>query len=645
MKVSSFRYDINALRALAVLSVVLFHFFPTSLPGGFVGVDIFFVISGFLMTSIVVSRVRAKRFSLLDFYRSRLYRIVPALLVLCLLVFIFALLFVDPITLKSIGKHILSSLGFFSNYVYNAESGYFSDSSRLNWLLHTWTLSVEWQFYCVYPLLILFGYMLGGEQKLKLLLGVTLLMSLGLAIYQGIAGDRVAFFLLEYRAWELILGGFIYFVRAPPQSKTVFLQLVGLGFIALAIFIFSESMMWPSYYALLPTIGAALIIYAANSQSKLMTNSVTHKLGLWSYSIYLWHWPIVVGLVYFGFDQTQNFIIGLISSIAVGALSYHFIESKISMPKNLPQATIKALVWNKLVFFTLVLGTIGLLAFKTNGFMFRFDQTTENIVESVKASPNRNKCTSSDSDYIEPQDGCKFNLAKQNYAVFGDSHSIELAQAMSVALRDSDIGLHQYSYSACGPEYQRRDTATLCEKWTNSVVESIANDTTISKVIIIYRMSSHLFGSHSTYYPEISDNSSDEQREIIITSYKTMIDALIASGKKIILVAPVPELGESVKKMLKASLLKYGEIKPIKVGTSRDYYNRRNEYFLNVLDKLFVNNKNIEIIYPSNFFCDSKLCYEVKGGKSIYFDDDHMSMHGAGIIVNAVLETIKKPSN
>lgn len=644
MKVSSFRYDINALRALAVVSVVLFHFFPVSLPGGFVGVDIFFVISGFLMTSIVVTRVRDKRFSLLDFYRSRLYRIVPALLVLCLLVFVFALAFVDPITLKTIGKHTLSSLGFFSNYIYNSESGYFSDSSRLNWLLHTWSLSVEWQFYCVYPLLILLGYKLGGEQKLKLLLGVTLLVSLGLAIYQGAVGGRHAFFLLEYRAWELILGGCIFFLRAPSQSITRLCQLIGLGFISLAIFIFSESMMWPSYYALLPTLGTALIIYAANSQSHIMTNSVVHKLGLWSYSIYLWHWPIVVGLAYFAFDQPLHIVLGLVSSIVAGALSYYFIESKVSMPKNVSKANIKALVCNKLVFCTLLLGGVGLLAFKMNGFMFRFDQTTENIVASVKASPNRNKCTSSDSNYIEPQDGCKFNLSKQNYAVFGDSHSIELAQAMSDALRDSEIGLHQYSYSACGPEYERLETDTLCEKWTNSVVEAIASDPAISKVIIIYRMSSHLFGSHSNYYPEIGDNSSDGEREVIISSYKNMIETLMAAGKKIILVAPVPELGESVKSMLKVSLAKYGEIKPIKVGTSRNYYNRRNDYFLNVLSQNFVDNNDIEIIYPSDFFCDSKLCYEIKDGKSIYFDDDHMSMHGAGIIANAVFETVKKPS-
>lgn len=640
MKTSSFRYDINALRALAVVSVVLFHFFPTGLPGGFVGVDIFFVISGFLMTGIVVSRVRDKRFSLIDFYRSRLYRIAPALLVLCLFVFIFGLIFIDPITLKSIGKHILSSAGFFSNYIYNAESGYFSDSSRLNWLLHTWSLSVEWQFYCVYPLLILLGYKLGGEQKLKLLLGITLLFSLGLAIFQGIEGGRQAFFLLEYRAWELILGGCIFFLKSPTPAKSTLFQLLGICLISVSIFIFSEEMMWPSYYALLPTLGAGLIIYAANSQRKAMTNIVVHKLGLWSYSIYLWHWPIVVGLGYFGYDQTLHIVFGLLGSLLAGALSYYFVERNISMPKNVSKTTINTLAFNKLVYCTLLLGSIGLLAFKTNGFMFRFDNETETILESVKASPNRNKCTASDSSYIEPQNGCKFALSQHNYAIIGDSHSIELAQALSIAMRNSGVGLHQYSYSACGPEYEREDSSTLCEKWTNSVVESIEEDSTITNVVIIYRMSSHLFGSHSNYYPDIGDDSTDKERQVVISSYKNMIDKLIASGKKITLVAPVPELGESVKSTIKKSFVEEGDIDSKKIGTSREYYNRRNEYFLSELEKHFVVNQEIDVIYPTDFFCDDNHCYVIRGAKSLYFDDDHMSMHGAGMVAKATLKSI-----
>ncbi|MEM5498188.1 acyltransferase family protein [Paraglaciecola mesophila] len=641
MKTTSFRYDINALRALAVVSVVLFHFFPHDLPGGFVGVDIFFVISGFLMTGIVVKRVREQRFSLLDFYRSRLYRIMPALLVLCLLVFIFGLVFIDPITLKTIGKHSFSSLGFISNYIYNGESGYFSDNSRLNWFLHTWSLSVEWQFYCVYPLLILLGYRLGGEQKLKIVLALTLLLSLALAVYQGLMGGRHAFFLLEYRAWELILGGSIFFFKSPESSAASRFQLLGLACIGLSIFWFSEQLMWPSYYALLPTLGTAFIIYAANSQSWLMNNSVVHKLGLWSYSIYLWHWPIVVGLDYFGLNHGMYIIVGLVGSVLLGALSYYMVESKISMSKQPKSNGLKRLLINKLVLSTGVVAAVGLAAFKMNGFMFRFDDTTESVVNSVKASPNRNRCTSSDTSYIEPQEGCTFNLSSENYAILGDSHSIELSQALANELKGNEVGLRQYSYSACGPEYGKSAPQTLCAKWTNAAVENIANDETISHVVVIYRMSSHLFGSHSPYYPDLGDQFSEEHRDSVITSFKEMVDYLVANGKAVTLVAPVPELGESVKLVIKRGFVEDGQINPMKIGTSRSYYDGRNIYFLNILKQSTFNRREINQILPSDYFCDANYCYVIKNKKSLYFDDDHMSMHGAGIIAKQIIKKIQ----
>lgn len=641
MKVTSFRYDINALRALAVVSVVLFHFFPHGLPGGFVGVDIFFVISDFLMTSIVVTRVRERRFSLIDFYRSRLYRIMPALLVLCLLVFIFGLIVIDPITLKSIGKHIFSSLGFISNYVYNAESGYFSENSRLNWFLHTWSLSVEWQFYCVYPLLILFGYKLGGEQKLKIVLGLTLLVSLGLAIYQGVMGGREAFFLLEYRAWELILGGCIYFLKAPEKVPSARYQYLGISCIALSIFLFSEKLMWPSYYALLPTLGTAFIIYAANNQRWVMQNNVVYKLGLWSYSIYLWHWPIVVGLEYFGLNHSAYIALGLIASVVLGALSYSLVESKITMSKQAKSARLKVLFVNKLVLFTCVLGVTGLLAFKFNGFMFRFDNTTKSIVNSVKPSPNRNRCTSSDASYIAPKDGCTFLLSNENYAVLGDSHSIELSQALVNTLKGSQVGLRQYSYSACAPKYNMQGDTSLCGKWTNTAVESIVKDDTISHVIISYRMSSHLFGSHSPFYPDLGDHFSDEHREKVILSYSQMIQNLVGNGKSVVLVAPVPELGESVKVLVKRGFVENGRVEPLKIGTTRNYYERRNYYFLNALKQPIFNKKEIFQVFPSDYFCDENSCYVIKNKKSLYFDDDHMSMHGATIMAKQIIKSIQ----
>ena len=637
MAISKFRYDINGLRALSVVIVVLFHFFPDLLPGGFVGVDIFFVISGFLMTSIVTSRLRTNSFYFIDFYLARLYRILPALLFLCSIVFVFGLLFVDPLTFKAIGKHSLSSVGFFSNLVYNAESGYFSENSRLNWLLHTWSLSVEWQFYCLYPLLAVIGYKLRDELGLKVILALTLITSLSLSVYMGEVGNPSAFYLLQTRAWELILGGFVFFLAKPSPNKARFYFLLGFTLIFISVSTFSENLIWPSYNAFLPTLGAALIIYSSFNQSKIFSNVLITKLGLWSYSIYLWHWPILVASDYFNLNGPIFKIIGIITSIFLGALSYYLIESKVSYKKNSPEK-ITRLAFNKLSISAAILISLSFFAFKTNGFIFRFGEPTHSIYETVMASPNRNRCSSEDLHYIKIEDSCKFKISESNYAVFGDSHSVELAQAFKNELQNTNVGLYQYSYTGCPPNYKRNDIQTQCGEWTDSVTYSIANNNSIKHVIVIYRMSSHLFGNNTDSFPNLVDRGSDVERELLMSSYKNMIETLISAGKKVTLLAPVPELGETIKTALKRKFLEGVEFEANQEGVSRQYYDARNQYFNTVLESDFSNNEKVKIIYPSDYFCNSQSCFLVKGGNSLYFDDDHMSMKGATIIAKAILD-------
>ncbi|MFA0497379.1 acyltransferase family protein, partial [Vibrio sp. 10N.222.46.A1] len=174
----NFRYDINALRALAVSIVVIFHFFPGFITGGFLGVDVFFVISGFLMTKIIMSSLETNTFSLKDFYLARAKRIIPALAVMCLVVLLVGIIYLDPWALRKLGKHILTSVGFVSNHTYLKESGYFDVAAQSKWLLHTWSLSVEWQFYVLYPLVLMATYKLFGAKGAAVAIGTTLIGSL-----------------------------------------------------------------------------------------------------------------------------------------------------------------------------------------------------------------------------------------------------------------------------------------------------------------------------------------------------------------------------------------------------------------------------------------------------------------------------------
>ncbi|HHP0585882.1 TPA: acyltransferase family protein, partial [Vibrio harveyi] len=198
----NFRSDINGLRAIAVISVVLFHFNPEILPGGFAGVDVFFVISGFLMTSIIFIGLENSNFSIINFYISRVNRIIPALAILCLVIMIFGWFYLTPLDFKTLGKHVSGSIRFISNSMYLKESGYFDVSANNKWLLHTWSLSVEWQFYLIYPVVLTLLYKAFGFKTLrKILIAVTVSLYL-YSLYSSYSNPNASYFLLSNRAWE-----------------------------------------------------------------------------------------------------------------------------------------------------------------------------------------------------------------------------------------------------------------------------------------------------------------------------------------------------------------------------------------------------------------------------------------------------------
>ncbi len=321
----TFRTDINGLRAIAVIAVVLFHFNPNLIQGGFVGVDIFFVISGFLMTGIIFKGITNNNFSLIKFYVARANRIIPALAVLGLILFIFGWFFLSLTEYKMLGKHIANSMIFFSNHTYLNESGYFDVASNEKWLLHTWSLSVEWQFYIVYPLVILFLKKFLSISKIKVVLIYLTLLGFITGLVVTFKSPDAAYYLLPTRAWEMMVGGLIYLypVNLNKTNQQKF-EWLGITLILVSYVFISSSSAWPGYLALLPVLGTSFVIIANNQHSRLTNNLVFQKIGKWSYSIYLWHWPLVV----WGYqnDISHWIYIGVPLSILFGYLSFRFIE-------------------------------------------------------------------------------------------------------------------------------------------------------------------------------------------------------------------------------------------------------------------------------------------------------------------------------
>lgn len=381
-----FRGDINGLRAVAVIAVVLFHFLPTSIPGGFAGVDVFFVISGYLMTGIIYNKAAEGRFSIAGFYVDRVRRLVPSLIFLCAVLLLWGYFELLPIDYKALGEHVVSVLLFFSNIVFYSETGYFDSASHLKWLLHTWSLSVEWQFYIVYPVVVLVLLKFFSFRSVKYALASLAVISFVVAVYASYESPSFAYYMLPARAWEMLFGGML--VLFPPRlsaSIRPFIAMVGLALIVGSFFVLDNKTVWPGQWALIPVLGALLIIGADYSRSFLWNNKVVAWLGKSSYSTYLWHWPISVYLYTHELSSDPYALtIGILLSFACGLLFYATIEN-IARKKNSASKVVGS-GWSifrvgTFVAVFLLICASGLFVKQSNGITSRMDDEVKALSE------------------------------------------------------------------------------------------------------------------------------------------------------------------------------------------------------------------------------------------------------------------------
>lgn len=366
------RPDIDGLRAVSILLVVGFHAFPTIVLGGFIGVDIFFVISGFLISKIIFESLAQNQFSFLEFYRRRINRIFPALILVMIACFVFGWFFLFSDEFMQLGKHIAGGAGFISNLVLWNESGYFDNGADEKPLLHLWSLGIEEQFYIVWPIMLWFSW------KYRINPLITSIAIWGLSFFLNI--DKIesdvatTFYAPQTRFWELQVGAMLaYGIVRKPVALTGPLynvkSVLGLALIAAGLILISNTTDFPGWWALLPTIGAALIIGSEPGAwvNKLLSNKLLVWLGLISYSLYLWHWPILTFLrIIRGRDLSiEASLLALALSTILAYLTYKFIETPL---RNSSNNRVKALA---LIVLMLIIGSVGYLTFSKEGFVHR----------------------------------------------------------------------------------------------------------------------------------------------------------------------------------------------------------------------------------------------------------------------------------
>lgn len=494
-----YRREIDGLRAVAVMPVILFHAGIKGFGGGFVGVDIFFVISGYLITSILISDLDRGDFSIARFYERRARRILPALFVVMLACLPFAYMWMYPAQLENFGKSIIAVIFFVSNILFWREDGYFAATAEEKPLLHTWSLSVEEQYYLIFPLLLFVLWRFGRNRTLWAIYAIAICSFL-LAEWGWRNEPTANFYLAPTRAWELLAGSICAFLTADrPESRSDALGFAGLALILFSIFYYTEDTPFPSVYTLAPVLGVSLIILFSRTGThvaRILSWKPFVAIGLISYSAYLWHQPLFAFARIRSLTEPSTLLMAVltVASFLLAWATWYWVEKPFRVSPRMLLPTRGA------VFATSAVGgvaflAVGLAGVRTNGMEFRFNLNTEFLAYFDNAPPRhpylyrvnmfsayKDECNYFVYDtnrYSETKDSLpescytKANPAHPTLFIWGDSHAQHLYYGINKVL-DNEWNILQVASSGCAPAVPGSGAMrTICLRSNTTAFEAI----------------------------------------------------------------------------------------------------------------------------------------------------------------------------
>jgi peptidoglycan/LPS O-acetylase OafA/YrhL len=554
-----YRPDIDGLRGIAVLSVVGFHAFGVT--GGYIGVDIFFVISGFLITTILLTNLEKNNFSLLDFYYRRVKRIFPALILVLLFCIIFGWFTLYPDEYKHLAQHTLGSIGFVSNFILWNESGYFDIEAEKKLLLHLWSLSIEEQFYLLWPFLIWLLWQF--RRYLLIIILFTLLCSFLLNIWFVNKDIVTVFYSPVTRMWELIIGGVLaYLTLFNKKITNLFvlnsniISITGILILAACISFYHKNLIFPGWWALLPILGTSLLIISGPTTvigEKLLSNTVLVWFGLISYPLYLWHWPLLTFAKILTEDLKSIKILIVVVAILLSYLTYKFVEKPIRAKTN----SRKIIIF--LIINFIIIGLISLYITMNNGVESRIDDMnsqgqTAKYQAQIKWPESYNRDDACSKVFGGDQYCLIHNInLPPTDALIGDSHANHFYFGLSHYLAQRGRNLLFLGAGGCAPFFDidrvsKPSEANFdCYQRTNKLYIDILNNKNIKTVFI------------SFYHNLTFDNSfifKDRRNEINVNdpylattaAFKRTIQMFEKNGKQVVLIYDLPNLSTDIKK-------------------------------------------------------------------------------------------------
>jgi peptidoglycan/LPS O-acetylase OafA/YrhL len=650
MSAIAYRPDIDGLRAVAVGTVVLFHAHLGLFPGGFVGVDVFFVISGYLITSIIARELDTGTFSLLSFYERRIRRIFPALLVViaaCLAVGAWRM---TPRHYNGLAESALAAIGFHSNIYFAGKAGYFMPSAETLPLLHTWSLGVEEQFYVVAPLLLmgLWRYRASVAPVIAVLVAVTLAVS----IWGTSVDSDTAFYMPHTRAIELMIGmalgiGLVPAVRSQPVRQI--LSAVGLLMIAVSASVYSNDTPFPGAAALLPCLGSALIIHCAGGAhgtsliGRLLATAPTVWLGKISYSLYLWHWPLFAFAAYeWGELPVAGRLSLIAASVALAAATYRWVEQ--------PARTSRIVLTTRRV-FAVGLGSAGAVAAvagivtATKGLPIRLAPEIAAIERSAAVGGHRRSlCGANMRGKLNKPCALGRTDLTPSVLVWGDSHAWMLAPTLDAIGKELGIAISLVTRSGCPGllDVGRHGLGKKkCATAFQSQIDDVLKPGTIKHVVLISRWQKlaaapALSEQIIVKTASLSDEETLQRAKALEASFVRTVAHFREMTLRVTVVGPVPDLPVHLPTAMTKAYMRGHQLT---LNYDFQDFNARHKTVLRIMRRAEYEPR-VDVINPAQILCPAGTCRFWENDLPFYRDDDHLSDRGSDELKPSLIRSL-----
>jgi peptidoglycan/LPS O-acetylase OafA/YrhL len=644
-----YRPEIDGLRALAVLSVLGFHIF--GIRGGFVGVDIFFVISGYLISQILISELNSEKFSFSSFYCRRIRRIFPALITILIFCLVTGWITLLADEFKFLGKHIFFGTTFSSNIVLWLESGYFDRASDLKPLLHLWSLGVEEQFYIFWPLFLVIAFW--RRWPIFIFLATLISISFFCNLYLSSVNASFAFYWLPTRMWELLCGALLAHI-AITQTADVgmgkfakclyvrqLLPILGVGLILISLIYIESRRAYPSYWALIPVLGTIFILLGDKDSlvnKYFLSSKLMRGIGLISYPLYLWHWPLIsyAKIMNNGTLDRELKLICFILSFLFAYLTYQFVEKKIRYASN-------SRAIGYLLLGMLVVSLMGLSVFFLDGISARYPYQEKIYSQSKEVDGS--------ISHFDWEQGCKQHFKALDYSgacriadstkpptilIVGDSHAISFYPGLAYQYHLKGENLQLIARGACVPllgiETHRDGLPDICADIMSEIYEYATAQKSIKTVLISFRGPWYLYGGGASYTkkdlnPILLNGLSFEQA--MIKTY----DVLMSSNKNMALFLDNPELTFQPQECLDTRPIR------IKMGGVREncfipesIAKSISQIYREKISEVEKGLPKLKIFDTFKYLCEADKCFAIKDNKLLYDDDNHLSIQGSLVL-------------